>query len=202
MCGQATPGRPQHFIGGSDARIIMGSDEAALHRLWREKRGEAEPEDLSGNLIVQLGLRYRRPQSSLVRAKHRAGGDRRPEAGPAPFGPSTWRPPSTAGSKKPEPSLRPSLCCPGASPRRVPPKSICRSYSTTCGSPMPRLRCSQSSPAAANGWKSPSWPIRFTNTCCSRRKRSSGGVLRPVTRRACSASNRPGPGSKPCASST
>jgi predicted phage-related endonuclease len=43
------------FIGGSDARIIMGSDEAALLRLWREKRGEAEPEDLSGNLIVQLG---------------------------------------------------------------------------------------------------------------------------------------------------
>jgi predicted phage-related endonuclease len=43
------------FIGGSDARIIMGSDEAALIRLWREKRGEAEVEDLSGNLIVQLG---------------------------------------------------------------------------------------------------------------------------------------------------
>ena len=43
------------FIGGSDARIIMGSDEAALVRLWREKRGEAEREDLSGNLIVQLG---------------------------------------------------------------------------------------------------------------------------------------------------
>ena len=45
----------RQFIGGSDARIIMGSDEAALVRLWREKRGEAEPEDLSGNLIVQLG---------------------------------------------------------------------------------------------------------------------------------------------------
>jgi predicted phage-related endonuclease len=44
------------FIGGSDARIIMGNDEAALVRLWREKRGEAEPEDLSGNLIVQLGV--------------------------------------------------------------------------------------------------------------------------------------------------
>jgi hypothetical protein len=43
------------FVGGSDARIIMGNDEAALVRLWREKRGEAEPEDLSGNLIVQLG---------------------------------------------------------------------------------------------------------------------------------------------------
>ena len=43
------------FIGGSDARIIMGSDETALIRLWQEKRGEAEPEDLSGNLMVQLG---------------------------------------------------------------------------------------------------------------------------------------------------
>jgi predicted phage-related endonuclease len=43
------------FIGGSDARIIMGSDEAALRRLWLEKRGELEPEDLSGNLLVQLG---------------------------------------------------------------------------------------------------------------------------------------------------
>src|SRR6516162_6707603 len=46
----------RYFIGGSDARIIMGDDEAALLRLWREKRGEATPEDLSGNLIVQLGL--------------------------------------------------------------------------------------------------------------------------------------------------
>jgi predicted phage-related endonuclease len=44
------------FIGGSDARIIMGDDEAALLRLWREKQGEIEPEDLSGNLVVQLGL--------------------------------------------------------------------------------------------------------------------------------------------------
>jgi predicted phage-related endonuclease len=44
------------FIGGSDARVIMGADETALLRLWREKRGEAEPEDLSGNLIVKLGL--------------------------------------------------------------------------------------------------------------------------------------------------
>src|SRR5919198_961349 len=44
-----------HFIGGSDARIIMGSDEAALLRLWREKRGDGEPKDLSSNLVVQLG---------------------------------------------------------------------------------------------------------------------------------------------------
>src|SRR3954447_19811962 len=43
------------FLGGSYARIIMGNDEAALLRLWREKRGEIESEDLSGNLLVQLG---------------------------------------------------------------------------------------------------------------------------------------------------
>ncbi len=51
------PGRSnrRHFVGGSDARIIMGDDEAALLRLWREKRGEAEPADLSTNLLVQLG---------------------------------------------------------------------------------------------------------------------------------------------------
>jgi predicted phage-related endonuclease len=43
------------FIGGSDARVIMGDDQATLVRLWREKRREVEPEDLSDNLIVQLG---------------------------------------------------------------------------------------------------------------------------------------------------
>jgi predicted phage-related endonuclease len=49
-------GARRYFIGGSDARIIMGTDEGALIRLWQEKRGEIEPQDLSGNLIVQLGL--------------------------------------------------------------------------------------------------------------------------------------------------
>src|SRR5437879_2445811 len=33
----------------------MGDDEANLVHLWREKRGEAEPEDLSDVLVVQLG---------------------------------------------------------------------------------------------------------------------------------------------------
>src|SRR6516165_4728941 len=50
-----TPADRRMFIGGSDARIIMGHHEAALVQLWREKRGEAEPEDLSRNLVVQLG---------------------------------------------------------------------------------------------------------------------------------------------------
>jgi predicted phage-related endonuclease len=48
--------RRRYYVGGSDARIIVGDDEAALLRLWREKRGEVEPEDFSGNLVVQLGL--------------------------------------------------------------------------------------------------------------------------------------------------
>jgi predicted phage-related endonuclease len=52
--GEVTTRR--HFIGGSDARIIMGQDEKALIRLWQEKRGEVGPADLSANLIVQLGV--------------------------------------------------------------------------------------------------------------------------------------------------
>ena len=56
MTLRSKPADRRSFIGGSDARIIMGTDEPALLRLWREKRGEAEPEDLSDNLIVQLGV--------------------------------------------------------------------------------------------------------------------------------------------------
>ena len=49
-------GHRRDFIGGSDARVIMGQDEKALIRLWQEKRGEVGREDLSGNLIVQRCL--------------------------------------------------------------------------------------------------------------------------------------------------
>ena len=54
---ETSPKRPSRrsFLGGSDARIIMGTDEKALFRLWQEKRGEIGPEDLSGDLVVQLG---------------------------------------------------------------------------------------------------------------------------------------------------
>ena len=52
---RAEMNKRRFFIGGSDAWIIMGNDEARLIRLWREKRGEAEPEDLSQDLVVQLG---------------------------------------------------------------------------------------------------------------------------------------------------
>lgn len=43
------------FVGGSDARIIMGHDQDDLTRLWREKRGDIAPQDFAHNLIVQLG---------------------------------------------------------------------------------------------------------------------------------------------------
>ena len=42
-------------LGGSDATIVMGGDEEKILRLWREKRGEVEPEDLSHVLPVQMG---------------------------------------------------------------------------------------------------------------------------------------------------
>jgi YqaJ-like viral recombinase domain len=122
----------RYFIGGSDARIIMGDNEAALLRLWREKRGEVEPEDLSGNLIVQLGLvteelnrRWYEANTGQVvtdiqrQVRHpvlrwmAATLDGRIEA--------TGRF-SNRGS-----------CSPGHSRRKPPLRSIWRSCSTTCG---------------------------------------------------------------------
>ena len=76
----------RYFIGGSDARIIMGDDEDALLRLWREKRGEVEPEDLSGNLIVQLGV----VTEDLNRRWYEAN------TGPADYRHSAANPPSSA----------------------------------------------------------------------------------------------------------
>ncbi len=42
-------------IGGSDANVILSGDEERIERLWREKRGEVDPEDLTGVLPVMLG---------------------------------------------------------------------------------------------------------------------------------------------------
>ena len=50
--------RRRYFVSDSDARIIMGKDEAAL-RLWPERREEIEREDLSGNLIAPLAVATR-----------------------------------------------------------------------------------------------------------------------------------------------
>jgi hypothetical protein len=42
-------------IGGSDANTILSGDAERIERLWREKRGEAEPENLTGRIPVMLG---------------------------------------------------------------------------------------------------------------------------------------------------
>lgn len=42
-------------IGGSDANTILSGSAERILRLWREKRGEENPEDLSDKLPVMLG---------------------------------------------------------------------------------------------------------------------------------------------------
>ena len=42
-------------IGGSDANILMSGNDERILRLWKEKRGEEESEDLSDIIQVQLG---------------------------------------------------------------------------------------------------------------------------------------------------
>ena len=44
-----------------------------------------------------------------------------------------WRPPSTAGSKRPARCSRPSSCCPGHSRKKRRPRNTCRNCSTICG---------------------------------------------------------------------
>lgn len=46
----------RNYVGASDANTIMGGDPEKIHRLWLEKTGQAEPEDLSDNLLVQMGI--------------------------------------------------------------------------------------------------------------------------------------------------
>ena len=50
-----TLARRHQVIGGSDANTILSGSPERIHRLWLEKRGEAQPEDLSGKLPVMLG---------------------------------------------------------------------------------------------------------------------------------------------------
>jgi predicted phage-related endonuclease len=122
------PDRRQ-FFGGSDARIIMSPDESALIRLWKEKRGEAEPEDLRDNLIVQLGVAteplnrtwYERNTGRRIADVQR----RRSIAG--------WPQPSTAWSRISTPCSRPSSCCRGRSQKRRRRRNIWPNSSTTCG---------------------------------------------------------------------
>src|SRR5258705_8795382 len=126
------PADRRSFIGGSDARIIMGSDETALIQLWREKRGEAQPEDLSGNLIVQLGS----ATEELNRAWYERNTGRRVIAAQRhvkhsiiPFMAATldgwWKVPAR--------SSRLSSCCRGRSRKRRQWPSTWRSCNIICG---------------------------------------------------------------------
>ena len=81
-------------------------------RLWREKRGDVEPEDLSGNLIVQLGLateklnrRWYQAQTGRVVTTSNNGADTQRSGG--------WRRPSMAVSRATQYS-RPNSCCRGS----------------------------------------------------------------------------------------
>ncbi len=67
----ADPANRRSFIGGSDARTIMGDDEAALLRLWREKRGEVRPRGPLRQPHCPAWVCDRTPQPPLVRTQFR-----------------------------------------------------------------------------------------------------------------------------------
>ena len=122
------------LIGGSDARIIMGDDEASLLRLWREKRGEIEPEDLSGNLIiVQLGL----VTEDLNRRWYEANtGQVITDVQRQIWHPALrWMAATLDGwvALQPMPYSRPSSCCLGRSRKKWRSKSMRHSCSITFG---------------------------------------------------------------------
>ena len=119
------------YVGGSDARILMSTDEAAVVRLWQEKRGEIEPEDLSRNLLVQFGhvieALNRRwfEQETGRRVDQVQRFLRHPKV--------EWMGATLDGwFLLRRPSSRRSSCCRGRSRKRARPTSTWRSSSTTC----------------------------------------------------------------------
>jgi predicted phage-related endonuclease len=153
------------FIGGSDARIIMGDEEPALVRLWREKRGEAEPQDYSGNLIVQLGLAteplnrrwYEKTTGQVI--KNVQSWIRHPVIG--------WMAATLDGIVEGTGAVfEAKFMLPWSFSEEAAAEKHMPQLRQTCGSPMPRPRFSRSLQAAANGWKSKYRLIRSTSTSC------------------------------------
>ena len=97
----------------------MGDDEEALLGLWREKRGEVEPEDLSGKFVVQLGVVTEELNRRWYEANtgHVITDVQRQVRHPRSAG---WEPPSTGGWRAARPSSSPSSCCHGSFPRKPP----------------------------------------------------------------------------------
>jgi predicted phage-related endonuclease len=134
MSGRTVPMRRstgRYFVGGSDARIIMGDDEPALLRLWREKRGEVEPEDLSANLIVQLGVVtedlnrtwYQQQTGKAITAVQRRV--KHPVL--------KWMGATLDGLVEQSGAVFEAKCCRGTFRKKPRRQNICRSSSTTCG---------------------------------------------------------------------
>ena len=44
------------YLGGSDINRLVHGNEDEWHQLWAEKTGRADPEDLTDNLPVQIGI--------------------------------------------------------------------------------------------------------------------------------------------------
>src|SRR5262249_37477547 len=112
-------------------------DEAALLRLWREKRGEVEPEDLSGNLIVQLGL----ATEDLNRRWYEANtGQILTDLQQQVRHPTLrWMAATLDGHVEATGQYsRASSCCHGHSRR---PRNSCRSCNTICGLSRRRVPC-------------------------------------------------------------
>ena len=111
----------------------MSADEAAVIRLWKEKRGEIEPEDLSGNLIVQLGnatedLNRNWYEKNTGRTVTDVQGWVRHPVNQVDVGDAR-----RLGLRDSTPSSKPSSCCLGRSRKKRPPRSTWRSCSIICG---------------------------------------------------------------------
>ncbi len=155
----------RHFIGGSDARIIMGDDEADLIQLWREKRGETAPQDFSQNLIVQLGT----ATEELNRVWYQRSTGQTSRTSRSGFViPSTngWPPRLTASSNQRARSSKPNSCCPGPLRKKAPPRNTWRSSSTTCGWPCSLGRAVDHHRWRQMGRDQDHTPIRSINTFC------------------------------------
>ncbi len=174
---------------------------AALLRLWREKRGEVEPEDLSGNLIVQLGvvtedLNRRWYERNTGQVDHR-----RPAADPASGHPldggDARRLVEATGAVFEAKFMLPWSFSEEAAAEKYMPQLQHNMWVVECRA----QRCCRSSPAAANGSRSRSMPIRSTSTSCSPPRGSSGAVLRAASPLPCSGSSRRGRASRRSGSS-
>ena len=144
----------------------MGDDEAALLRLWREKRGEVEPEDLSGNLIVQLGSVT---EDLNRRWYERNTGQAVTEVQRQVFHPvKRWMAATLDGMVKATGAVfEAKFMLPWTfSEEAAVTKHMAQlQHNMWVTSLKGRRRC-RSSPGAANGSRSPSRPTRSISTCC------------------------------------